>query len=118
MLNSLQNTTAACAIYFIAQLALPGQPETYVEAVTKASQMSDRWLFLAAICIIFLGGVATVRYLVKAIDAKDALHAGYIEKTYTENVKLTAQVIIALQENNRLLAQVQKLMEELKDNRH
>ena len=51
------------------------QIDTVLSAVDKASASSDRWLFLLALAIIILGGVAVIRYLVASLERKDATHA-------------------------------------------
>ncbi len=50
------------------------QIETAIHAIDKASGATDRWLFLAALGIIIIGGTAVIRWLVASLDRKDAAH--------------------------------------------
>lgn len=50
------------------------QVETAVDIVNKASSATDRWLFLAALAIIIIGGSMVIRWLVASLDKKDASH--------------------------------------------
>ncbi len=50
------------------------QAETAMEIVTKASTATDRWLFLAALAIIIIGGSMVIRWLVASLANKDAAH--------------------------------------------
>ncbi len=50
------------------------QIETAIHAIDKASGATDRWLFLAALGIIILGGTAVIRWLVAGLERKDATH--------------------------------------------
>ncbi len=50
------------------------QLETGMKIVDKASEASDRWLFIAALAIIIVGGTLIINWLVKSLDKKDAQH--------------------------------------------
>jgi type VI protein secretion system component VasK len=89
------------------------------QLVDKASEASDRWLFLAAIVFIIIAFLTVIRYLVmdreKERDARineSAVHQEWVEKVYTENVKLTAQVLVVLQETNGLLKRLEERFKE------
>lgn len=91
-----------------------------INLVDKASVASDRWLFLACIVFIVIAFIAVIRYLVKDRDKeRDArskeneAHQKWVENTYGENVKLTAQVLVALQDNNTLLRKLEPLLTHL-----
>jgi hypothetical protein len=86
-----------------------------VQLVDKASVASDRWLFLAITAFMIMGFIATIRYLVKMRDkevedrtAERTAHAKWVETVYTENVRLTAQVLVVLQETNSLLKRLEE----------
>jgi heme/copper-type cytochrome/quinol oxidase subunit 2 len=81
-----------------------------VQFVDKAAAATDRWLFLAAIVFIILAFLLVIKYLVKDRDKeRDArsiennTHQQWVETVYTENVKLTANVLVVMQETNALL---------------
>ncbi len=42
-----------------------------VPMIDRASEASNRWLFLASLVVIMIGGAAVIRWLVKALDKKD-----------------------------------------------
>lgn len=63
------------------------QVETVVDIVDKASSASDRWLFLASLVVIILGGTACIRWLVSSLQKKDAEHqivVGDMRNAHTE----------------------------------
>lgn len=74
-----------------------------VQIVDKAATATDRWLFLAAMVFIIIAFLVVIRYLVKARDTENNQHQTWVETVYTENVKLTANVLVVLQETNALL---------------
>lgn len=80
------------------------QIEHGLQAVDKAAQQSDRWLFLAAIMLILISAGVTIRYLVKQIDGWQL----WMKDVYTENIKLTAQVLVALKENTEMLDKLER----------
>lgn len=55
------------------------QIETVKKIVDEASGASDRWLFIAALAIIIIGGSLVIRWLVKGIETKDIAHAASME---------------------------------------
>lgn len=95
----------------------------------KLEKMSDRWLFLAAMMVILVSFSIIIRYLVKdreqsriehAQQLKDAYneaalarkeHAQTMKEMYGEQTKLAAQLLVALQENNVLIARMEKLID-------
>ena len=50
------------------------QIETAAQIVDKAATASDRWLFLAALAIIIIGGSMVIRWLVASLEKKDKVH--------------------------------------------
>ncbi len=42
-----------------------------VPMIDRASEASNRWLFLAAIVVLMLGGALVIRWLVNALEKKD-----------------------------------------------
>jgi hypothetical protein len=88
-----------------------------VQLVDKASVASDRWLFLAAIVFIIMAFLIVIRYLVKDRDkereariTESTAHQAWVVTVYTENVKLTANVTVVLQETNALLKRIEDRM--------
>ena len=63
------------------------QAEIAVDIVDKAARASDRWLFLAAITIIIIGGTIVIRWLVSNIEKKDTAHACSLESKDEEHKK-------------------------------
>lgn len=63
--------------------------------VDQAATASDRWLFLAALGIIIVGGVTCINWLVKSLGKKDADHATAFEKLNAEHLKERAEWRIA-----------------------
>ena len=70
-----------------------------IEAVDHAAGMNDRWLFLAAFCLLLLGGGVVIYWLVRQLQAvladhkelREAHHvalAGIIEKQNEMSLKL------------------------------
>lgn len=85
-----------------------------VEIVDKAAGASDRWLFLFALSLLLTAGLLAIRYLAKGREQESTdrvrereEHAKWVETVYTENVKLTAQVLVVLQETNILLKRIE-----------
>jgi hypothetical protein len=74
------------------------QIDTVLSAVDKASASSDRWLFLLALGIIILGGVAVIRYLVASLERKDATHAAAWATQSAEHAKERLEWKISLEE--------------------
>lgn len=56
-------------------MILLAQLETVLKTVDKAEGASDRWLFLAALAIIIVGGVLCINWLVKSLERKDKEHS-------------------------------------------
>lgn len=86
-----------------------------VQLVDKASVASDRWLFLAAIVFIITAFLIVIRYLVKDRDkereariAENTAHQAWVVTVYSENVKMTANVTVVLQETNILLRRIEE----------
>lgn len=50
------------------------QIETGLKIVDRAAESSDRWLFLAALGIIIIGGTLIINWLVKSLERKDNEH--------------------------------------------
>ena len=50
------------------------QIDTATKLVDKASEASDRWLFIAALAIIIIGGTLIIRWLVNSLEKKDHDH--------------------------------------------
>lgn len=50
------------------------QIDTTLKLVDKAAEASDRWLFLAALAIIIVGGTMIIRWLVASLERKDREH--------------------------------------------
>ena len=50
------------------------QAEAVKKLVDEASTASDRWLFLAALAIIIVGGSMVIRWLVASLAIKDKTH--------------------------------------------
>lgn len=106
-----------------------------MNAIDHAAAATDRWLFLAAIVFILVAGSAIVRYLVKSLaekdvshtnsqQSKDAIHsaamkemqvtqAAFVEKVWSEQIQLSAQLLVAMQANNRLLEENADLLRKL-----
>jgi len=85
---------------FLAQL------EQGVNLVDKAAQASDRWLFLALLTLVLVCAGYIIRQLLK----ERVEHLEWMKTVYVENIKLTAQVLVALQENNRLLESLKSFL--------
>ncbi|MEO6035825.1 MAG: hypothetical protein ABIQ35_11265 [Verrucomicrobiota bacterium] len=49
--------------------------EKIINVVDHAAAMNDRWLFLAAFCLLLVGGGAVVYWLVKQLQSVIADHA-------------------------------------------
>lgn len=86
-----------------------------VQLVDKASTASDRWLFLAAIVFIISAFLIVIRYLVRDRDkereariTENTTHQSWVVTVYTESVKLTANVLVVLQETNTLLKRIEE----------
>lgn len=95
--------------------ALLAQTIDPIQLVDKAAVASDRWLFLAAIVFIIAAFLIVIRYLVKDRDkereariAENTAHQAWVVTVYTENVKMTANVIVVLQETNVLLKRIEE----------
>lgn len=117
--------------------AAPGVPgaSDFINSVNQAEKASDRWLFLAAFIIILIFCSLVIRYLVKdretartehSVQLKDAYgqaetsrkeHAMALKEMYGEQTKLSAQLLVALQENNLLIARMEKLLERLESHK-
>ncbi len=67
------------------------QLDTAKAVVDQAATASDRWLFLAALAIIILGGTACIRWLVAGLEKKDSAHAVAWEKANAEHAKERAE---------------------------
>jgi uncharacterized protein YpmS len=93
--------------FFLAQL------ETAEKIVDKASTASDRWLFLALLAIILFTAALIIKYLLQERSS----HLEWMKTVYTENIKLTAQVLVALQENNALLRRLDEHLKEVDEER-
>lgn len=85
-----------------------------LEVIDKASGASDRWLFLATLVLLLTAGLWAIRYLATSRESENlsalnerSSHAKWVETVYTENVKLTAQVLVVLQETNILLKRIE-----------
>ena len=52
-----------------------GQMSETVELVDKAAQAGDRWLFIAALVLLLSFAGIVIKWLVKSLEAKDALHS-------------------------------------------
>jgi len=50
------------------------QLDATLKVVDKASEATDRWLFLAALAIIIVGGTLIIRWLVASLERKDKEH--------------------------------------------
>ena len=94
--------------------ALLAQLETGLQLVDKASTASDRWLFLGAIVFIIGAFLIVIKFLVRDRDKErearieeSSGHQKWVETVYTENVRLTAQVLVALNETNTLLKRLE-----------
>ena len=74
------------------------QIDTVLSAVDKASASSDRWLFLLALALIILGGVAVIRYLVASLERKDAAHASAWATQSAEHSKERIEWKLSLEE--------------------
>jgi flagellar biosynthesis/type III secretory pathway M-ring protein FliF/YscJ len=114
---------------------LLAQIKEVIEGVDHAANSSDRWLFLASLVVIIIIFSAVIRFLVQQLtqaqlDSKQLMesmskqhkeeiselqkvHNTFMATLYTENVKLTAQVLVALQDNNGLLKRLQDLVAEV-----
>lgn len=57
------------------QLIILGQIKEVLPVIEHASQASDRWLFIATLVILMLGGAMVIRWLVKSLEAKDVMMA-------------------------------------------
>ena len=98
-------------------LKLLAQLDQGMQLVDKAATASDRWLFLATILFVIVAFIIVIRYLVRDRDKeRDArvqesiAHQKWVETVYTENVKLTAQVLVALVETNALLKKLAPIL--------
>ncbi len=49
-------------------------PNDFLKAVDHAAGMNDRWLFLAAFCLLLLGGGLVIYWLVKQLQSLIADH--------------------------------------------
>jgi hypothetical protein len=64
-------------------------PNEFIEAVDHAAKMNDRWLFLAAFCLLLLVCAAVIYWLVKQLQSVIADHKALRE---TQHIAL-AQII-------------------------
>ncbi len=55
-----------------------------VPMIDRASEASNRWLFLAAIVVMMIGGSLVIRWLVNALQKKDTDAASEREKLHGE----------------------------------
>ena len=55
----------------------------FIKAVDHAAGMNDRWLFLAAFCLLLIGGGAVIYWLVRQLQTVIADHKGLREAHYT-----------------------------------
>ena len=70
-------------------------PEEIINSLDHVSQQSDRWLFLAAIAFICLGGIFIIRYLVKQNEKQSERHGALTEKVllaWTESTSVIKEV--------------------------
>lgn len=99
---------------------LAQNPIDPIQLVDKASTQSDRWLFLALLVFVIIAFLIVIRYLVRDRDkereariAESERHQKWVETVFTENVKLTANVLVVLQETNALLQRIGAHMDNL-----
>lgn len=93
-----------------------------VDLVDKAAGASDRWLFLACVVFIILAAIYIIRsqqaaekVRVGAEDKRANEHNNFMLTIYTESVKLTAQVLVCLQDNNSALKENKQTLDRLND---
>lgn len=89
-----------------------------IQAIDKAAQASDRWLFLAMLVIILTAGFLAIRYLIRAGETQQSQHHTFFTTVFTESVKLTAQVAVILQDNNKLLERLDKHLDRTEHKPH
>lgn len=87
------------------------QLEAAEKLVDKASTASDRWLFLALLVLILITAALIIRYLLQERSS----HLEWMKTVYTENIKLTSQVLVALQDNNALLRRLDLHLTKVED---
>ena len=49
-------------------------PNEFIQAVDHAASMNDRWLFLAAFCLLLIGGGVVIYWLVRQLQGVIADH--------------------------------------------
>ena len=100
-------------------------PADAVKFIDHASGATDRWLFICALVFIIGAGIWIIRELRKdrsdlltALGKQQETHGHFVTTVYTEGVKLTAQVLVALQDNNKLLDRLGKYLDRVEQHPH
>ena len=75
----------------------PMNSDTFLHTVDHAAAMDDRWLFLAAFCLLLLGCGVVIYWLVKQLQGVLASH-----KTARDAHQVTLTQIIATQNDTSL----------------
>lgn len=116
--------------YFSLAQASPAV-ETFIKTVDQAEKMSDRWLFLALLLILMIFCYLVIKYLIKDREAARVEHATQLNSAYAQadtarkehadtmkemygaQTKLSAELLVALQENNVLIERIEKILERM-----
>ncbi len=104
-------------------MTMLAQVETVIDVVDRASHADDRWLFLAALAIIIIGGSLCIRWLVSSLQKKDVEHQTAIGAMRIAHTEERAEWRIIMQKTKEeFLAALEKqqagFREELSNERH
>lgn len=99
------------------------QIDSTIKLVDRASEASDRWLFLAALAFIMVGGTLIIRWLVASLERKDKEHDAKTLALISSHALERKEWSIALMESKAqfiasLADQRKDFREELSTERH
>lgn len=85
-------------------------PDDFLKAVDHAASMNDRWLFLAAFCLLLLGAAVVVYWLVRQLqgviadhkELRNEHHAALAEIIATQN-ETALKLAVCLDRNTSAL---------------
>ncbi len=84
-----------------------------IDAIDKASAASDRWLFIAAIIIIMMGGLAIIRYLVSLVEKQNQ----FITDNLQSQIAIGAKALIVLERIEPSLKAIEHILAQNEHNR-